>query len=91
MTTHVKAESAWTIGHRDFVTVLISRFGNIENREHTGGDDEQCRIYQVTPRTDPLASAKCERDRRVVSECPIFVEESLRLECFWIWIEIWVV
>jgi hypothetical protein len=77
--------------HRDFVTVLISRFGNIENGEHTGGGDEQRHIYQVTPRTDPLASAKCERDRRIVLECPIFVEESFRLECFRVWIEIWVV
>jgi hypothetical protein len=75
----------------DFVAVLIPRLGNIEYREHRGTDDEECRFYQVTPRTDPLAGAKCERDRRVVSECSIFVEESLGLECFWIRIEIWVV
>ena len=71
--------------------MLVSRFGNIKNREQTGGDDEQCRIYQVTPRTDALSSAKCETDGWVVSESSIFVEESLRFECFRIWIEIWVV
>lgn len=73
------------------MTVLVSRLGDIENREHRGGDNEQCPIYQVTPRTNPLATAKCKRDRRVASECPIVVEESLGIEYFWIWIEIWVV
>ena len=73
------------------MTVLISRFGNVKNREHTGCDDEQRHINQVTPRTDALASTKCERERRVVSKCPIFVEESLGLECFRIWIELRVV
>ncbi len=75
----------------DFVAILILRLGNIEHREHRGSDNEQCRVYQVTPRTDPLAGAKCERDRRVVSECSVFVEESLGLECFRIWKKIWVV
>ena len=73
------------------MTILVSRFGNIENREQTGGDDEQCRIYQVTPRTNALSSAKCEGDGWVVSECPIFVKESLRLELFRFWIETGVV
>ena len=73
------------------MTILVSCFGYTENREKTGGDDEQCRIYQVTPRTNALSSAKCEGDRRVVSECPIFVEESLRLEFFRFWIETGVV
>ena len=73
------------------MTILISCFGNTDNREQTGGDDEQYLIYQVTPRTDALPSAKCEGDRRVISECPIFVEESLRHEFLRFWIEIWVV
>ena len=74
------------------MSILISCFSNTNNREQTGGDNEQCLIYQVTHRTDALSSAKCEGDRRVISECPIFVEESLRLEFFLrFWIEIGVV
>jgi hypothetical protein len=73
------------------VAILISRLGNIERREYGGSNNEQCRVYQVAPRADPFATTKCERDRRIVSECPIFVEESLGVECFWIRIEIWVV
>lgn len=69
---------------------LISRFGDIEKREHRGGDDEQGRIHYMTARTDPLATAKCERDRWVVSECTVFVEEPLGSECLWIRIEVWV-
>ena len=81
--THHMAVSTSTIGlTRIFVSILISCFSNTKTGEQTGGDDEQCLIYQVTHRTDALSSAKCEGDRRVISECPIFVEESLRLEFF---------
>ena len=72
------------------MAVLILRFGNIEHGEYRGGDDEECRVYQMAPRTDALAGAKGESDRRVVSEVSIFVEESLGLECIRIRIEIWV-
>lgn len=79
------------IGDAVVLAVLISRLGYIEQREHRGGDDELCRVYQVMPRTDLLATTKCERDCWVVSECSIFVEELLMVECFRIRIEIWVV
>jgi len=75
----------------DFTAVLVSRLGNIEHRKNRHGGDEQCGVYEVTPRTDSLAGTKCERDRWVVSECPVIVEKSLRLECFGIRIEFWIV
>jgi hypothetical protein len=73
------------------VAFLISRLGNIEQREYGDGDNEQRCIYQVAARTDPFATTKCERDRRIVSEFSVFVEKSLGVKCFRIRIEIWVV
>ena len=72
------------------MAILILCLGDVEHREHRGSDDEKCRLYQVTPRTDALTGAKCQSDCRVVLECSILVEESLGLECVWIRIEIWV-
>jgi hypothetical protein len=45
----------------------------------------------MTSRTDPLASTKCQGNRRVVSEAPIFLKKPFRSEFLWIWVYLWIV
>jgi hypothetical protein len=44
----------------------------------------------VTSRADPLSNPKCHSDYRVISEVPIFVEKSFRLELLWIRVRLWI-
>jgi hypothetical protein len=44
----------------------------------------------MTCRTDPLASPKCQSNSWVVSEAPVFVEESLGFEFLRIWEQFWI-
>src|SRR6266849_5550137 len=44
----------------------------------------------MASRADPLADAKRQRECWVVSDAPIFVEKSLRLEFLRVWVCLWV-
>jgi hypothetical protein len=76
---------------RNFVAILVFCFRHIEYGEDRRGKNEDCRIDEVTSRTDPLANPKHQRERRVVSNTPIFVEKTLGLEFFRVWVQFWVV
>ena len=75
---------------RNFVTVLVFSFRHIECWEDRRGDNENCRIDQMASRADPLANTKCQWECWVVSDAPIFVEKSLRLEFPRVWVYLWV-
>ena len=77
--------------YRDLAVVLVLCFHDVENGKDGGGDDEQCRVHEVTSRTDPPADTECEGNRRIVSEASVLVEKTLRFEFFRIWVYLWVV
>jgi hypothetical protein len=45
----------------------------------------------MTPGTNPLADTKCQGNRRVISEAPVFLKETFRSEFLWIWVYLWIV
>jgi hypothetical protein len=73
------------------MAILVFRFRHVEDGDHRRGNDEDRGIGKVTSRTDPLASPKSQRERRVVSDAPVFVEKTLGLEFFRVWVQFWVV
>ena len=68
------------------MALVIPCLRDIEHGEYRRGDDEQCRVHEVTSGTDPLANSERQSDRRVVFEVPIFVKKSLWLEFLWVWV-----
>jgi hypothetical protein len=76
---------------RDFVAILIFCFRHVEYGDHRRGNDEDCGIDKVTSRTDPLANPKDQRERRVVSDAPVFVEKTFGLEFSRVWVQFWIV
>jgi hypothetical protein len=76
--------------HRNLEAILIFCFRDVEHGEERGGNDEQCCVHKVTSRTDPLANPKCQADHWVISEISIFVEKTLWIEFFRIWVYLWV-
>jgi hypothetical protein len=73
------------------VTILIPSFRDIKYRQHGRHNDEESCFHKVTTRTYPLTNAKKQRRRWVISEAPIFVEKTLGVESFWVWVNLWVV
>src|SRR6266850_433817 len=77
--------------YRDLAVVLVLCFCDVEHGEDGGGNDEQCRVHEVTSRTDPPSDTECEGNRRIVLEASILVEKSLWFKFFRIWVCLWVV
>ena len=70
--------------HRNLVTILVLCFLEVEYGEDRRSNDKQCRVHKFTSWTDPLASTKRQRDPRILSESPVFVEKSFGFEFLWI-------
>jgi hypothetical protein len=75
----------------DFIPILVFCFRHIEHGKDGRDDNENCSINKVTSRTDSLADAKYQCERWIVSDAPVFVEKTLRLEFLWVWVFLGVV
>jgi hypothetical protein len=75
---------------RNIVTILVLCIRHIEDRKNGGGNDENCSFDKVTSRADPLANPEHQREYRIVSDSPIFVEKTFRLEFVGLWVCLWV-
>ena len=76
---------------RDFIAILVFCFRHIEHGKDGRDDNENRSIDKVTSRTDSLADAKYQCERWIVSDAPVFVEKTLRLEFLWVWVFLGVV
>ena len=76
---------------RDFVAILISCFRHFEYGEDRRGNNKNCIIDKVTSRTNPLSNAIYQRQCRIISDAPVFVEETLGLKFLGVRVCLWVV
>ena len=68
----------------NLVSILVLGLCHLEYRQNGRRHDEERRIDKVPPRTDPPARAKRQRDRWIIAEGTILVQETLGLECLWL-------
>ena len=68
----------------NLVSILVLGLCHLEHRQNHRRHDEERRIDKVPPRTDPPARAKRQRDRWIIAEGTILVQETLGLECLWL-------
>jgi hypothetical protein len=63
---------------------------DIKNGEQRCNNDEQCRIDEVSPRTDSFSKAECCYQNWIITQASVCVEEPFWFERIWVWINGWV-